>query len=227
MDIKTRQIDLDFAQLSLDREEIYRTMGYGDNTPDAEIQRILDEVLSDARRICRPRILYGICPGRVVPPVHVEAQGVEFRTGKIISDSLSGADRFCIFVATAGREFEDYRHALKQAGECVREFVADSVGSVAAEASVAVIERQLDQELDVPHTYPYSPGYCGWRVTEQQLLFGLLPEHPCGIELTESSLMYPIKSVSGIIGIGEKVERRPYGCAICGNVNCYKRRPTA
>ena len=127
-------------------------------------------------------------------------------------------------MATAGREFEDFRHTYKESGDCVREFIADAVGSVLAEACVAQVEQQLDLEAATPHTYPYSPGYCGWRVTEQKLLFGLLPEHPCGIELTESSLMYPIKSVSGVIGIGETVERKPYGCAICRNANCYKRR---
>ena len=120
-----------------------------------------------------------------------------------------GADRFCLFVATAGREFEDFRRTCKESGDCVREFIADAVGSVLAEACVAQVEQRLDLEAATPHTYPYSPGYCGWRVTEQKLLFGLLPEHPCGIELTESSLMYPIKSVSGVIGIGEAVERKP------------------
>ena len=98
------------------------------------------------------------------------------------------------------------------------------MGSVLAEACVARLEQQLDSDLNVPHTLPYSPGYCGWRVTEQHLLFGMLPDRPCGIELTESSLMYPIKSVSGIIGIGSRVERKPYGCAICRNTACYKRR---
>ena len=222
--MECRQSDLDFEDLTLDREEIYRTMGYGDNRPDAEILRMLDQVLDATRSICRPRILYGICPGRVIPPIRIEAEGVEFRTGKIIADSLAGADRFCLFVATAGREFEEFRHGLRESGDCVREFVADSVGSVLAEACVTQIERMLDRQLNEPHTYPYSPGYCGWKVSEQQLLFGLLPERPCGIELTESSLMFPIKSVSGVIGIGRKIERKPYGCAVCRNINCYKRR---
>lgn len=222
----TRQFDVDFAELTLDRQEIFRTMGYGDAAPDPEIVRMLDEVLDDTQRTARPRILYGICPGRVVPPIRIEAGGVEFHTGKIIADSLAGAERFCLFVATAGREFEELRHAYKEAGDCVREFVADSVGSVLAEACVTRIEQRLDSELDVPHTYPYSPGYCGWRVAEQQLLFGMLPDHPCGIELTESSLMFPIKSVSGIIGIGAAIHRKPYGCAICRNTTCYKRRAT-
>lgn len=222
--MQIRQIELEFNDLTLDRQEIYRTLGYGDNIPEPEILGMLDEVLAQTQRICKPRILYRICRGQILTPLHIGIGGVNFRPGKIITDSLAGSESFCLFVATAGREFEEFRHTYKQAGDCVREFIADSLGSVVAEACVAQIEKHLDKELHAPHTYPYSPGYCGWRVSEQQLLFGMLPEHPCGIELTESSLMYPIKSISGIIGIGSRIERKPYGCAICRNTNCYKRR---
>ena len=222
--MRTRQIDIDYKDLAIDRQEIYRTMGYGDGTPEPEILAMLDEVLAQTQRVCRPRILYRICNGQVLTPLHIEIGGVNFRPGKIITDSLAGAELFCLFVATAGREFEEFRRTYRESGDCVREFIADSVGSVLAEACVAKLEQQLDCDLEIPHTHPYSPGYCGWRVTEQHLLFGMLPDRPCGIELTESSLMYPIKSVSGIIGIGSRVERKPYGCTICRNTACYKRR---
>lgn len=222
--MRTLQTEIDFKDLTIDRQEIYRAMGYGDGTPEPDILALLDEVLAQTKRICKPRILYRICNGQVLTPLHIEVGGVNFRPGKIITDSLVGSELFCLFVATAGREFEEFRHAYKESGDCVREFIADSVGSVLAEACVANIEQRLDHDLTVPHTLPYSPGYCGWRITEQHLLFGMLPDRPCGIELTESSLMFPIKSVSGIIGIGSRVERKPYGCAICGNKTCYKRR---
>lgn len=222
--MQIQQIDLKFKDLALDRQEIYRTLGYGNDTPEPEILTMLDEVLTQAQRICKPRILYRICSGQILSPLHIEVGGVNFRPGKIITDSLAGAESFCLFVATAGLEFEEFRRAYKEAGDCVREFIADSVGSVVAEACVVKIEQRLDKELQTPHTFPYSPGYCGWKVSEQQLLFGMLPEHPCGIELTESSLMYPIKSISGVMGIGSQIERKPYGCTICRNTSCYKRR---
>ena len=43
-------------------------------------------------------------------------------------------------------------------------------------------------------TNSYSPGYCGWNVSEQHALFSLLPEGFCGVRLCESGLMLPIKS---------------------------------
>ncbi|MEG0807317.1 MAG: vitamin B12 dependent-methionine synthase activation domain-containing protein [Alistipes sp.] len=222
--MQTQQVAIPYGDLVIDRHEIYRAMGYGEAIPESNIEKMLDEVLAQTQCICRPRILYGICPGQVLSPLHITIEGVDFHTGKIITDSLAGSERFCLFVATVGREFEEFRCAYKEAGDYVREFIADSVGSVLAEACVAIIEQRLDREQRETHTYPYSPGYCGWRVSEQQLLFGLLPKDPCGIELSESSLMFPIKSVSGVIGLGAQIQRKPYGCAICRNTTCYKRR---
>jgi len=65
-------------------------------------------------------------------------------------------------------------------------------------------------------TNRYSPGYCGWDVTEQHKLFQLMPENYCGIKLTPSALMDPVKSISGIIGIGKmlKIIHIPADCVI-------------
>ena len=46
----------------------------------------------------------------------------------------------------------------------------------------------------------------------------------CGVSLTESSLMVPIKSVSGIIGLGPQVRHLDYTCGLCDFKQCYKRK---
>ena len=77
-------------------------------------------------------------------------------------------------------------------------------------------------------TNRYSPGSCGWPVSDQQLLFSLFPDKYCGISLSDSSLMDPLKSVSGIIGIGRNVKKTAYTCDICDIENCmYRYRKTA
>ena len=72
-------------------------------------------------------------------------------------------------------------------------------------------------------TNRYSPGYCGWDTREQHKLFSLLPENSCGIRLTESALMLPIKSVSGFIGVGANVRFNPYTCKMCDAEFCVYR----
>lgn len=88
----------------------------------------------------------------------------------------------------------------------VKVYIADAIGSVIAEKTADCMEIALDEYIHDRgwrHTNRFSPGYCGWHVSEQKKLFPLFPSaEPCGIRLTDSSLMLPIKSVSGVIGLG-------------------------
>ena len=110
----------------------------------------------------------------------------------------------------------------------VRIFITNSIGSIIAEKAADAMEEALQAFIDKTgwkHTNRFSPGYCGWHVSEQQRLFSLFPTaNPCGIRLTDSSLMIPIKSVSGIIGIGKNVRHLDYSCGLCDYSKCYKKR---
>lgn len=73
-------------------------------------------------------------------------------------------------------------------------------------------------------SYPYSPGYCGWDISEQEKVFALLHPDPQVVRLNASCLMTPIKSVSGILGLGPEIRKQAYGCKMCGRRDCYKNR---
>ena len=164
--------------------------------------------------------------GQTKPPVARQTQS--FSIGKIIARQLRGSEAFALFVATSGTEFEQYQQQLKTKGDMVRIFIADALGSVIAEKCADEMEQLLQLSIDKlqwKHTNRFSPGYCGWHVSQQQRLFPLLGEkEPCGVHLTDSSLMVPIKSVSGIVGVGKNVRRLDYTCGLCDFKNCYKRR---
>jgi cobalamin-dependent methionine synthase I len=147
--------------------------------------------------------------------------------GKIILRQLRGSEAYALFVCTSGTEYEAYQQRLKEQGDMVRVFIADALGSVIAEKCADQMEATLQENIDKlgwHHTNRFSPGYCGWHVSQQQLLFLLFEGHTCGVQLTDSSLMVPIKSVSGIIGIGKKVRKLDYTCGLCDFQQCYKRK---
>jgi hypothetical protein len=80
--------------------------------------------------------------------------------------------------------------------------------------------RKLGQTL----TNRYSPGYCQWPVTDQRKLFRLFKGSPCGVILTDSALMNPIKSISGLIGVGANVQYREYQCDLCNIKKCLYQK---
>ena len=154
----------------------------------------------------------------------------DFDMGKIILRQLRGSEAYALFVCTAGMDYEAYQQRLKAEGDMVRVFIADALGSVIAEKCADQMENSLQLSIDKlgwHHTNRFSPGYCGWRVSEQQRLFPLFDGHTCGITLTDSSLMVPIKSVSGIIGLGREVRKLDYTCGLCTFEKCYKRKKKA
>jgi len=210
---------LSFEELGITAADVYEQMGYHDAQPDKATQQETAMILKEVSQWLRPQFSY-----------FVVNKQPDFEMGNIILRQLRGSEAFALFICTSGLEFETYQHRLKEQSDMVRVFIADALGSVIAEKCADQMEKALQESIDKlgwKHTNRFSPGYCGWHVSQQQLLFPLFQGHTCGVKLTDSSLMIPIKSVSGIIGLGEKVRKLEYTCGLCDFKQCYKRKKKA
>lgn len=222
------------SELDVSRTAIYEAMRYGDATPDEYVCGLVEDVISEFSSAADgesdpavgflPAYMFGIVPAERVDDLHIRLGGIDFCSGKIICSYLDGMTHACVFVATAGSVFEEYRRAVHESGDIVKDFVVDAVGSIVAESTAALVEKKLAEVCPLKRTMPCSPGYCGWNIKEQKPFFSLFPESPCGIRLTDSCLMQPEKSVSGFFGLGEGLVPQPYRCAVCTNRSCYKNR---
>ena len=210
---------LSFEELRITPADVYEQMGYHDAQPGRATQQETAMILKEVSQWLRPQFSY-----------FVVSKQPDFEMGTIILRQLRGSEAYALFICTSGLEFEAYQHQLKEQGDMVRVFIADALGSVIAEKCADQMEKALQESIDKlgwKHTNRFSPGYCGWHVSQQQLLFPLFQGHTCGVKLTDSSLMVPIKSVSGIIGLGEKVRKLEYTCGLCDFKQCYKRKKKA
>ena len=210
---------LTYHDLRITPADVYEQMGYHDAEPDEVIKAELTRIVNEVSQWLRPRFSYFVVS---VQPT--------FDMGNIILRQLRGSEAYALFICTAGVEYEAYQQRLKEQGDMVRVFIADALGSVIAEKCADQMEIALQESIDKlgwKHTNRFSPGYCGWHVSQQQLLFPLFQGHTCGVTLTDSSLMVPIKSVSGIIGLGTSVRKLDYTCGLCDFKQCYKRKKKA
>ena len=153
------------------KTDIYQAMGYRENVPDDTVCVLVDEVLTDISSFCAPLYMYQIQEARQISNQRIQIGNLEFAVGGIIGSYLSGVSHVCLFVATAGKGYEAYLKQVKEQSDIIKEYVIDSIGSVIAETCVTLIEQELDMECDLHRTPPYSPGYCGWNICEQQKLF--------------------------------------------------------
>jgi hypothetical protein len=153
-----------------------------------------------------------------------------FSIGKIIGTQLSGMEAVAVFVCTAGSEISALAKKLTENGELIQAFVLDAIASETVERSMDKIQEKLAGSVQAGGhkiSRRYSPGYCGWPVSDQHDLFALLPENFCGVRLTAHAMMQPLKSVSGIIGIGRQVKQQAYPCRICEIEDCLYRSSDA
>jgi len=212
------------SELQIKKDDILREIGYKGTEPDKLVLSHITEFLDYIHRNIITEYKYRICEGKIVPEGIQLEEGTYWECGKVITSLLQGSQKFLLFAATAGLEFEIFAQKINKEGDMLGIFLMDAIGSCIVEKTGDYMELRLEGEYEtLQHTNRFSPGYCGWPLSDQKKLFRLLGENPCGIKLSETFLMNPIKSISGIIGIGEKVTQKKYGCKICNLDNCYKR----
>lgn len=214
--------------LKLNVSQIESVIGYKEGEKEPVITDLISEVLKEVEPICRIRAEYIIMPDVkfLDPDKSIEIGHLVFQVKKIVYGQLKKSDAIALFLCTAGEEIGSRSRKAMKEGDLLRGYIYDIIGSEIVEAAADLMQKTLETEMASEGkriTNRFSPGYCGWNVAEQHKLFQLIPDNFCGIRLTDSALMDPVKSVSGFIGIGENVRYNPYTCRLCDLKNCIYR----
>jgi Vitamin B12 dependent methionine synthase, activation domain. len=157
----------------------------------------------------------------------LNAEKINLETGKMVEAYMRNANFYALFLCTAGEIFSELTKKYNDEGNYLEGYITDVLGSLTVENAMDKVQETLEQQATAEGmkiTNRYSPGYCNWDVSGQKELFSLIGDNPVEISLSKSCLMIPIKSVSGIIGIGENVKKQAYKCDICNNKECIYRR---
>lgn len=218
-----------FEELQISGEILPPLMGYDD--PEAVPEPVLEsinELLVQGPEICNIRGGYVLVDEITVDRQSntIASHGQLFETRQIVTHQLKNSERAAWFVCTAGEEISRYTRRLMDEGDLMKGYVVDVLANVVVEAAMDRIQSNLENEMKqagLKITNRYSPGYCDWDITEQKKLFSVFPGNYLDIALSESCLMIPVKSVSGIIGIGKEVKFNKYTCHLCSDKACLYR----
>lgn len=217
-----------FQELDVTISAIETLMGYATGALPEHFREITEEVFSVAPAYCSIQggftIKGNISIDRANSQLSVD--GILFTPQKIVINQIKQAEQLAFFLCTAGEGISRWSKQLMNEGDLLKGYIADAVGSQIVESAADKMQNQLEEQMaqqGLRITNRYSPGYCEWNVVEQHKLFRLFPEQPFGISLTEGALMFPVKSVSGIIGIGRNVKRNNHNCQICEVSHCIYR----
>ncbi len=170
----------------------------------------------------------------------VRIESVSFASPRLYESlSEAGAESVMLVAVGAGAECEAESRRLWEEGKPDEYFFLEVYGSAVVEALVVAASFKLCEWADakrlaiLPH---YSPGYPDWDIAEQGRLRELIGlerrrELPGTIEVLQSGMLQPKKSLLAVFGVTAAVDRVQrltslVPCTNCSLVGCrYRRAP--
>jgi len=220
-------ISPDSSLLKVQKERITALLGVPSSAHDPYLDDLIVRYLDISGKLCLSRASYCL----VEEPLFFRdgtmvIEDETFRMGRVINAALKKSTHLVFFMCTIGPEVSDLSRQLIRNGDALEGLIVDLVGSELAEALADLINKRILNDMKKKGLFisnRYSPGYCGWQVSEQEALFRILPGEITGISLNGSALMQPVKSVSGVIGAGPEIKFRDYSCSSCPAEQCIYR----
>jgi hypothetical protein len=215
-----------------EREEVFANQGIpGDASVGPEIEELhqtaVELLVKDATPV-----------GLLAPISRAEFRTVFDGEGRNnvrtpVADLIDPADSLALFAVTIGEAVCRVIAERFEANDFAVGCMLDSVASAATDRLADLVQQRHADSLRsagdpaADGVLRYSPGYCGWDISGQRRLFEFLHPEKVGIRLTDSFLMQPLKSISGVMVAGPKdIHRLPADypcCDACETRSCRDR----
>ena len=198
--------------------EVRRYMGFrGPVDPSPETDAMIAKAIRSLEKDCNPKFISKAFP------VTVEGFSVRFADvtieSRALARNLAGCTECVLFAATAGPSCD---MLVKRAAVTSSAYASccQAAGAAAIEAYCDFINDKIKDEYEAKGLYArprFSPGYGDLALSHQKDWFRLLDiTKNTGIELTDSLLMVPTKSVTAVIGLSpNKLPCVKQGCEAC------------
>lgn len=211
---------------SLDKKEALRYLGYGNNEPDEQVKKMLDECEKQITDIVKPAFAYKIFDIEWKDDgIYIPGTTLVF-TGESIREHLEGCEKVILMCATSGQEVDRLIRTTQIRG-MAKAVIMDALASVSVEYVCNEAERLIrDNVKDYYFTWRFSPGYGDLPIEIQGSFLNVLDApKTMGVSVTAGDMLTPTKSVTAIIGLSkEPLKAKTRGCISCSmNERCKFR----
>jgi hypothetical protein len=217
---------LDDIPFSIDPDAVFGRLHLA---PHGDYADEIYALIENARPLVRPRALYRVATvqerhadGVVIAASDQGSTSTRFES-RVLRANLDKVEQVFLYVATCGRELD----AIPlRASDIFGEFCRDTIKEMALWAALAYLHEHLTDTYGVRRLATMNPGSgeaSVWPIEQQRELFGFLGdvETAIGVALSESCLMLPNKSVSGIFYPSKNGFE---SCQLCRREVCPERR---
>lgn len=200
----------------LDLKEIKRRLHLEGGGGWDPVQDLIEEI----RPLIHPRAVFKVSYIESKLEDTVVIDGMRF-TSRVLRKNLDKVERVFPYVVTIGGKLEESARARQ---DMLEKYYLDTIGNVALVAARKHLEEWLRSRYALDGMSYMSPGSLqDWPIEEQTVLFSILGdvEGSIGVKLSESLLMVPSKSVSGMYF---PTEIRFFSCQLCPREICPSRK---
>ena len=187
---------------------------------NTQIEEMVQELVEVVQPLARPKAIYEVSYIDNKDGDTVTIDGVRFAS-RLLRVNLDTVERVFPYVATCGKELEEI---AVPSGDFMKSFCLDSIKTTVLGSAINYLSDYLKNRYALGKMSHMNPGSLeSWPITQQKELFSLLGdvESLIGVRLTEGSVMYPLKSVSGMYF---PTEISFESCQLCPREKCIGRR---
>ena len=207
---------IDHITVSISLDQLRKRLHMEKDRDLSEIQPLIDVAMT----LIEPRALYDVCyiEEKLEDAVMVNGRRLKSR---VLRKNLDQVERIFPFVITLGPKLGE-----KQAvsSDLLENFYLDTIGNVALNSARKYLKRHLESQFALNKISSMAPGsLADWPIEEQAPLFKLLGDVDAaiGVKLTDSLLMLPTKSISGVYF---PTEVSFVSCQLCPRERCESRK---
>lgn len=134
---------------------------------------------------------------------------------------LEAASHVMVNVHSIGEDLDKESTKASARGDLLEAYIIDLIGLVALEKTSDIIKKMAEEQARQMGwgVGPFlSPGAVhGWALEEQSKLCQLLPINKISVTMKSDSVLYPLKTIAGLIGIGPAYVKDKVGstCEVC------------
>jgi len=189
---------------------------------ESELAAGATELFEWAAPFIRPKALHRISFINERDGDSVAVDNVVF-TSRALVENLTDVERVFAFVATCGTELEGVAY---DRDPFMGPFWLDGLKAMALQTAMAALKTDLEDRYGLGDFVAMNPGSADvdvWPIEQQKSLFALCGEVEdlIGVTLTDSYLMLPTKSVSGVYF---ETDKTFINCQLCTREMCPSRR---
>ena len=199
--------------------------------PREDLRDMAEALVARAPDYMEPRAVLTTLSLRSVGERRVELEDGTVFESPNLALILRGSREACLYVLTLGPGVDrEMGCANDDPAKLLASVVVGVIASVAIHKLgtriVSTVKDRFAEPRGLGATCRFGPGQSHWPIREQRKLFAVCDAGRIGVRLTESCLMVPTKSISGLIGIGPKERISTVGsaCELCPKMDCSNRR---